>query len=198
MTDPMHQTQPPEPLARTECGAKTRSDGLCTNPPIRGGIRCRMHGGSAPGALAKAAEREAERKWRGMLKDMGTVNVTNPALELAKLAGQIVGWKELLLSKVDDLESLTTTSVAQGEQAKAVVSLLTAAFAESAKVLTNMTRLGLDAAALGHVMAQPSREQAEVLSRVLDHVLAGLDLTEVQRGQVPAVLSDALAREGLV
>lgn len=180
------------------CTATARSGNRCKRRPSPGQRVCRMHGGAAPGALANAQQRQTETKLRGMLTDMGTTPVTDPALELARLAGEVVGWKDLLLTKVDELDKLVTRNMEGTEQAKAVVSLLTAAFTEANKILTAMTRLGLDAAALGHVMAQPSREQAEVLSRVLDHVLSGLDLSDQQRVEAPTLLKDALHREGLV
>ena len=180
------------------CTATARSGNRCQKRPEPGQRVCRMHGGAAPGAVAKAEQRRIEARLRGMLKDMGADPVTNPALELARLAGEVVGWKDLLLTKVDELDSLVTRNMEGTEQAKAVVSLLTAAFTEANKILTSMTRIGLDATALGHVMAQPSREQAETLSRVLDHVLAGLDLSDDQRGRVPGLLADTLRTEGLM
>ena len=41
----------PENLANApRCGAKTRSDAECRSPVVRGKRRCRMHGGTNPGA----------------------------------------------------------------------------------------------------------------------------------------------------
>lgn len=44
------------------CGAKlkTRPGELCPNPPMRGGLRCRMHGGSSGQAKAAAERRQQE------------------------------------------------------------------------------------------------------------------------------------------
>lgn len=41
------------------CTATRRDGDPCGNPPRRGGWVCRMHGGSAPAVLARAAERQA-------------------------------------------------------------------------------------------------------------------------------------------
>jgi len=38
------------PRAPHRCGAKTRAGMPCKTPPVRGRTRCRMHGGTSPGA----------------------------------------------------------------------------------------------------------------------------------------------------
>jgi hypothetical protein len=39
-------------VASLRCGARTREGHPCRSPAVRGGMRCRMHGGgAAPGAL---------------------------------------------------------------------------------------------------------------------------------------------------
>jgi len=38
------------PHAPRRCGAKTRAGTPCKTPPVRGRTRCRMHGGTSPGA----------------------------------------------------------------------------------------------------------------------------------------------------
>lgn len=52
----MSPTQRETP-SKPKCKAKARTTGRrCTNPPIRGGTVCRMHGGAAPQVRAKAEE----------------------------------------------------------------------------------------------------------------------------------------------
>lgn len=46
----MHRRNVGPMRAAARCGAKTRSDGFCRAPAIRGKKRCRMHGGTSPGA----------------------------------------------------------------------------------------------------------------------------------------------------
>jgi hypothetical protein len=38
------------PHAVRQCGAKTRAGTPCKSAPVRGRTRCRMHGGTSPGA----------------------------------------------------------------------------------------------------------------------------------------------------
>jgi hypothetical protein len=47
-------------VARRRCGARTKSGKPCPTPPIKGGTRCRMHGGAAPQVKKAARERLME------------------------------------------------------------------------------------------------------------------------------------------
>ena len=58
--DPMPPRGSPEPIPG-RCGARTRTGGFCTQWPMHGGRRCRMHGGSIP-AVRVAAARRLERE----------------------------------------------------------------------------------------------------------------------------------------
>lgn len=42
--------QPSDLTSRLYCGARTRSGGACRSPVVKGRQRCRMHGGTNPGA----------------------------------------------------------------------------------------------------------------------------------------------------
>lgn len=53
--DPIQPTTP----CKAQCKAHCRTGKRCTNPPMLGGMVCRMHGGTAPQVLAKAKERLA-------------------------------------------------------------------------------------------------------------------------------------------
>ena len=47
-------------LASPRCGARTRRDGACRSPAVRGKKRCRMHGG-AQGSGAPRANQNAHK-----------------------------------------------------------------------------------------------------------------------------------------
>lgn len=65
MTDPMPPADPRSGVQRDAqnrplCGARTRAGASCRQPAMRGGFRCRMHGGASPQAKRKARLRLAE------------------------------------------------------------------------------------------------------------------------------------------
>ena len=78
------------------------------------------------------------------------------------------------------------------------MQVYTAALAAMQKTLADMLRIGLSAEALRAAKERPSREQAEALQRVIDGLLGGLDLSAEQRAKVPAALTEAVRREGLL
>ena len=68
-----------QPHASGRCGAKTRSGAPCRSHPVHGRYRCRMHGGTSPGApkgnrnawkhgLCSAAAKARRRAFRELLK----------------------------------------------------------------------------------------------------------------------------------
>jgi len=70
-----------QPHAPRRCGAKTRSGAPCKTPPVRDRTRCRMHGGTSPGApkgnrrawkhgLRSAAAIEERRRFSDLLKSL--------------------------------------------------------------------------------------------------------------------------------
>ena len=60
--NPMHPD--PSPMNRSpRCGARTRNGSPCRSPAVRGGKRCRMHGGAA-GSGAPTGNRNAFRHGR--------------------------------------------------------------------------------------------------------------------------------------
>jgi hypothetical protein len=74
LMDQLTETRLRNLRAAPRCGAKTRSGSACQRPALRGRGRCRLHGGSSPGAPRGAkngnfksgdwtAEAVEERKW---------------------------------------------------------------------------------------------------------------------------------------
>jgi uncharacterized protein YjcR len=64
-------------MSAPKCGARTRAGGLCKGLAVRGKRRCRMHGGTNPGAPKgnKNAWKHGERsaaaiEWRRMMREL--------------------------------------------------------------------------------------------------------------------------------
>lgn len=180
------------------CGAKTRSGKPCPNWPMKGGIRCRQHGGASPQAMAKASERILEARVRGEATRRGWSPILDPLAAFADVAGQAWAWMEVCRELVNELEKWEAKNYEGTEEIKARIGVYERSMDRMIKVLGDMIKLGLDAAALQQAKERPSREQAEAFNRVLVHILNGLELEPGQRAQVPVLMAEALTREGLI
>lgn len=158
---------------------------------------CDTHGGMAPQVRAKASRRILEATVAGRMIERGWEPMLDPLAALADQAGESWAWKELCREQANDLGRWDTLDAKGTEQIRARIELYERAQDRSHKQLIEMLRLGVDVQALQLAKNRPSREQAETLSRILDHVLTGLDLDDTQRGKVPALLTTALQTEGL-
>ena len=186
-------------MMRERCSATSKQTGEpCRAWAIEGGKVCISHGGRAKQVQAKAAERLLTARIRGELAKVEIEPITDPAAAYADLAGEQWAFKELARQQIEVLESWASWSEGAGEQIKATVQVYTAALAQTQKTLADMLRIGLSAEALRAAKERPSREQAEALQRVIDGLLGGLDLSAEQRAKVPAALTEAVRREGLL
>lgn len=189
---------------RRFCGRPTRQrEGNCERPAGWGTDHpgdgpCKLHGGSLPVVRAKAKERILEAEVRGELTQRGWGQVTDPLGAFADLAGEILAFKELCREQINALSVWVGFDKDEMEYARALVVVYERALDRSAKTLVDMLRLGLDAQALRQAKERPTREQAEAFSRILDHLLADLALTDDQRARVPAALAAAISKEGLL
>ena len=139
-----------------------------------------------------------EAELRGQLAARGVTSVTDPAAEYARLAGEVIDFRDICREQLDKLNSWTVFNEGIGEQARALVTIYERAQERSQKTLGDMLKIGLTAEALGLARERPSREQAEALQRVLDRVFADLWLTEEQKARIPQALTGALEAEGLI
>ena len=184
---------------KRQCTSKAKGTGTrCKRSPVPGAEVCVVHGGAAPQVRAKAAERLLTARIRGELAKAEIEPITDPAAAYADLAGEQWAFKELARQQIQVLESWASWSEGAGEQIKASVQVYTAALSQMQKTLADMLRIGLSAEALRAAKERPSREQAEALQRVIDGLLGGLDLSAEQRAKVPAALTEAVRREGLL
>ena len=184
---------------RRRCKARSKGSGeQCKRSPVAGADVCLAHGGGARQVKAKAAERLLTARIRGELAKVEIEPITDPAAAYADLAGEQWAFKELARQQIQVLESWASWSEGAGEQIKATVQVYTAALTAMQKTLADMLRIGLSAEALRAAKERPSREQAEALQRVIDGLLGGLDLSAEQQAKVPAALTEAVRREGLL
>ena len=88
MSNHVRNTRPM--LESLRCGAKTRRDGACRSPAVRGKKRCRMHGG-AQGSGAPRANQNARK--HGLF--------TRSAIEERRRIGALIGEVQELLKEMN-------------------------------------------------------------------------------------------------
>jgi len=161
---------------RRICGRMTRQKKPCTNSPVAGADVCRMHGGAAPQVKAKAQERIAEEKARRRLGQLeavlGSVEpVTNPLLELSKLAGEAIRWKQIIAERVAELQQLRYEDLKGAEQMRAEIAIFERSLDRCSTILTSIVRLNID-----ERLATITDRQGHILAGVITSVLEQLDL----------------------
>lgn len=159
-------------------GKKKQSEGLCTRPAGWGtdhpGFgKCKLHGGCAPSSRAAAVEAQA----RQALAQLDVPPVKDPLSELAKIAGQVVAWKDMLAGQVNELTSLRY-STEGGEQLRAEVALWERAMDRCEKFLTAMARLNID-----ERLAQIEEKQSDLILFAVTAALKELGLGEEQQNE---------------
>lgn len=174
---------------RPRCHAKARSTGeQCRRRPIPGASVCRTHGGGSPKVQRAAARRVAEAEALAELAKMKIRPVTDPLTELSMLAGEAKAWKELLRSRVAELETLGYSGAA-GEQIRAQVQLYAAALDRLEHVLVAIARLNLD-----ERLVKIDEQRAELIAEAIHSMLAELGLSKDQAARAPAAVSRAMLR----
>lgn len=127
------------------CSAKARNapGGVCHTHRVKGAGRCRMHGGVSPTVKQKVARDRVESRLRGLVESMDMGPVHDPLTALKELAGEVVGWKDVMRLQVQELEALDV-STEYGETAKAVVQLFERAMDRAGEFLFKIARLNID------------------------------------------------------
>lgn len=176
-----------------KCSARSSSTKApCGNRPARGSTVCWKHGGKAPQVKAKALERAVEEQARRALRKLtgerGTAEpVANPLLELSKIAGEALRWKEIIAGQVAQLEQLRYQGVS-GEQVRAEILLFERALDRCAAVLATIVRLNID-----ERLATITEQQGHILASVITTVLEQLDLGD-KAAQVRELVAVELER----
>src|SRR5215217_3381186 len=162
--------------AQNRCGAKTRDGGSCTQWPVKGTTRCKMHGGLAPRVQAKVRAMQLRARINGELQALGWEPVIDPIPRYAELAGETLAFKDLARERINELGSWQQANEFDSLDIHAAVKVYEWALEQSERILGRMLSLGLTAEILReavHLEAErPTREQVATLTAVLDKVLA--------------------------
>lgn len=169
------------------CKAKGKRSGeQCTNKAMNGQEVCRMHGGSAPQARRKAAERIAQAELLAQAKaDPALADMSPP---------------EMLLAAAQDTARVVTMLRATGAGSTPEPATLDL-FGQWLDRLTKAASVVVSSKADELAIAREQRVasgQARQLAEVMSLTMNALALTPAQQARVPAALESALASLGLI
>lgn len=110
----------------------------------------------------------------GKLTDVSTP-VTDPLSELAKLAGDVIAWKDFLAGRIAEMEQLAYRGMA-GEQIKGEIQLFGQALDRCDRVLSSIARLNID-----DRLARITEAQATMVLKAFDRALQAAEVPERKR-----------------
>lgn len=177
----------------SKCGARKRQgEGVCgqaagwgTSHPGTG--RCKLHGGSTGDHRTHALNEQARRE----IARLDLPPVEDPLTQLAAVTAQVIGWKDQLAVKVNELTSLRYEGEGSGEQLRAEVALWERALDRCEKFLTAMARLDID-----NRLAKITEARATAIIVVFVAALEAAGIEGEQREAVLAAADAEFARQG--
>lgn len=161
-------------------GINRRSGTPCKRYAINGGKVCTAHGGALPpvriAAERNLLEKKATKELRRLEAVLGPADpVDDPLTALARMAGEVMRWKELIAEQVSTLTSVGYEGMT-GEQVNAAVQVFERALDRCVMVLATMAKLNID-----ERLAAVSEKQAAVVVDVLTAVLAEMGMNHEQQ-----------------
>ena len=186
------------------CIGHTGAGTPCQKHPRANQEVCGWHGGGKTAAQELARQRQVEQQVRRTLAHAWAAGedrpVTDPLDELARVAGEIVAFKDMLRVQVEALDGQLTYWQKQdyggeevdgwtkaAEDVRAVVGAYERALERTTKVLVDMVKLDL----YGRVVAV-REEQADALADAARHALGTVDLDKAVRDGILLALADRL------
>lgn len=155
-------------MTGARCGAKCRDGGTCTQRPMLGQTRCRLHGAKAPNSLRAGRRRLAEQQAVKAVKRAGVdvEAVADPVALLRELAAEAVALKEFFAERLAALEELRYRS-GSGEQLRSEVALYERSLERAQKFAADLARLGISERSV-----RVDEARVILLVAVLERVLA--------------------------
>jgi hypothetical protein len=161
------------PTERRTCKGHKTSGDPCTNYPMHGQLVCHAHGGRSPQAKKAASRRILEAQALELFgKTMEPEPVDNPLAAFSAFAGEVIAWKNLMRSLLQELTRADYSDETGVEHARATVELYERAMDRANTVLSSFARLKID-----DRLAAITEKQKQTIIRAIDAALeeAGLD-----------------------
>lgn len=194
------QTAAGKSMTGRRCRANKKGGDRCERRAAENANVCRMHGGGAPQVRAAAKQRAVEAAAREEVARRWTSGedgpVADPLEQLARVAGEIVAFKDYLRERVEKLEDTLTywterayddgteLHTAAVENVRAVVAAYERALDRTAKVLATMVKLDLQ----GRMVAI-REEQATMIVDAIRAGLAEVDMATAVRSGAEAAIA---------
>lgn len=182
------------------CGGKlrghnpdgTRREGTCRRPAGWGtdhaGVgRCKMHLGSTQNLKLHTAELVFRREAEKALGKLKIIPVEDPLTELAKLAGEVTAWKDVIAERVSFLSDVRYDGEKTGEQIRGEVVVFERALDRCNTVLSSMARLNID-----ERLARVSEAQAQLVADALAAVLRDMGMDGNQQREAKTRVAEKL------
>lgn len=175
------------------CGARKRqTEGTCAKQAGWGTDHvgegpCRLHGGNTRNHRTAAAVRQVETGARRVLADLGVSEpVVNPLLELQRLAGEIIQFKDALRGMVERLNSVRYDGPV-GEQIRGEIIVYERALDRCTRVLRDITSLKIDERIV-EIQSRVTETQGLAIAGAIRAILDDLELTPQQQARVSEVV----------
>lgn len=167
-------------MAGVKCKAHKSNGEDCPNWAMRGQLVCHSHGGRAPQNRRAAEQRAANQRAHETIAQIADAppleNIIDVYDELLAVAGTAKAWREILQTRVAELNKLgTESSEFIGTQLAADVILFERALDRSAKIGEALVRLDLE----GRRQALDERIAGQLVA-VVRLILGDLHLTDEQ------------------
>lgn len=186
-----------------------RPAGWGTNHPGEG--KCKLHGGSSPGYIKKVERERRERALAKARQEYGTELDVDPATALLQEVRRTAGAVAFLEAKVQELESgemvwgvvEETTNWERNADTGGVVSADSVVkrraqenawlklYRDERRHLAAVSKEAIQAGAT-KTLVEVFRQVGETYVRLIDRVVDQLELTDDQRGRLPAVMQAEL------
>lgn len=172
------------------CGGKKRQgEGTCTQPAgwgtdHVGAGRCKLHGGCAPSGNKAGQAALVERQARQLFGRTSPepVPVDNPLQAYAAFAGEVMAWKELMHSLLEQLRRAEYDDAMGMLHVHPIVELYERSMDRANTVLSSYARLNID-----ERLAKLSESQSKAVLRAIEAVILFLNASAEQAVQARSV-----------
>lgn len=191
-------------LEHPRCAGHNKAGKPCGRVPARLQDVCRLHGGASPQALEAARRKAAELAAAEVVARWAEgreVAVENPVVELSRIAGEALAFKDYLRDQVRQLDGQLAYWQEQGfedddghgftkasEDMRAVVGAYERALDRVARILGNIVKLDLAGR-----MLELNTATATVMVSAVREGLARVDMAAEVRKAAETAIGEALA-----